>query len=142
MIYIFSKLKFEQRMIELHLSDKNISEQENIYIISITGKFDSHYFKKEHKNVLNLKFHDITDRDGKYPFTDNLAKLTINFLSKIEKFSNYDLYIHCFKGVSRSAAIAIFSAMYLGEDVKNLLNTYPDIHPNELVLQILNEKIF
>ena len=137
MIKILPKRLFDEKMKELNLSDKNISEQKDMYIISISGKFDSHYFKKEHRNVLNLKFHDITDRDGILPFNENHAKRTIDFLKTIT--GEYILYIHCWKGVSRSGAIGVFAASFLNENVKELRMNHPDVQPNDLVLQILNE---
>lgn len=69
-----------------------------------------HWFKRDHRNVLNLEFDDISE-DNLYKghqfkaMTDEQAKRVFEF---IENNIGKDLIFHCSAGVSRSGALCMF----------------------------------
>lgn len=98
-----------------------------------------HYFKREHPNVINLNFDDL-HKDIEWhghlfkAISSEGAKRLEDF---IERNVGKDFKIHCWAGVSRSAAVGMF-----------IRNTYRDIYnkdyptisdtPNVEVLRKLN----
>lgn len=103
---------------------------------------------------LFLYFHDITNEAEGYRagisrpimFDSEDAKRVIDFLDKIRKDNVDELYIHCYAGFSRSAAIGVFANNYLywreGE-LCRWLDFYRQndaMRPNHQVLEKLEEE--
>ena len=128
-IEVLSHYLFDEKMRELNLDDSNI-ENTDIACISIIGTKEclkyylneedtKHYFKN-HPNVLNLDFDDIStdvEYDG-YIFrtmTMEQAENTVDFIEKIIESWPNTIYIHCRAGYSRSRAIGEFIYRYCVE---------------------------
>jgi predicted protein tyrosine phosphatase len=71
-------------------------------------------------------------------FNKEHAKKIISFLDKINEEDDGDLIIHCDLGISRSAAVAMFSLEYFGLD-ESVLHTENNIKPNIDVLSVLRD---
>jgi len=61
-IKIFGKRQFDDYMNHCYINDDNVeTDYANYFFISIVGTSgDSHWFKSNHANVMNLEFDDIT----------------------------------------------------------------------------------
>ena len=117
-VKVLSHYLFDRKMIELGLNDDNVENSNNAYI-SIIGteecikywiqENDRHYFK-DHPNVLNLEFDDISDNvlyNG-HLFQCMSMKQAESVIDFIEKYINEGvdtIYIHCRAGMSRSRAV-------------------------------------
>lgn len=105
------------------------------------------------KYSLFLYFHDITNEAEGYRtgigrpimFAREDAKRVIDFLEKIRKDNIDELYIHCYAGFSRSAAVGIFANNYLhwGDDFRrqwvDFYRQNDAMRPNHWVLEKLLE---
>ena len=84
-------------------------------MISITEPNDAAPLKKGWKNLLRLEFHDFdaipedSDEYNYVLFDQDLASETIEFLDRIQGEVSH-IHVHCFAGISRSAAVARFIA--------------------------------
>lgn len=140
-VLVLSQRQFDNLMVDNSVNDKNVEEKTKIALISITDTsgFDKHYFKTNHKNVLNLKFDDIEEDIGKYKtISIKQGRQIISFLEGINKDVVVYLLVHCAAGISRSGAVGTFANDYfkLDRDVFKLDNPY--IHPNGNVMRVLN----
>jgi hypothetical protein len=129
-VIVLSHYLFDERMKEMGLDDNNV-EDTNMAFISIIGtkecieywiqEDDKHYFK-DHPNVLNLDFDDISDvviYNGHRFRGMNLeeAEKTVNFIEEYLNNGSVDtIYIHCKAGMSRSRAIGEFIYRYCKEN--------------------------
>ena len=163
-ILVYSHNEFDLFCYKHNINDKNVEDAwKNYSFISIIGtkecqdkylkENDYHWFKKNHKNVLNLNFDDISDY---YLTYNNILFKGINerqakqayFFIKNNIGNNF--IIHCRAGKSRSQAFCryildIYSDIYC---IDNTRKDNPCNTPNLFVLGELkrqyykNNKIF
>lgn len=139
-IEVSSHALFEERCKGLGVNDDNVESEKfsNLAFIDIIGTKDSiekylhedntkHWFEKEHPNVLNLEFDDISEDEFEYNgivfkgFTNEQAKKSYDFILANE---NKDFIICCRAGISRSQAFGNFIHDYFGGyDSTSLLGT-------------------
>ena len=139
-IEVSSHALFEERCKGLGVHDDNVESEKfsNLAFIDIIGTKDSiekylhedntkHWFEKEHPNVLNLEFDDISEDEFEYNgivfkgFTNEQAKKSYDFILANE---NKDFIICCRAGISRSQAFGNFIHDYFGGyDSTSLLGT-------------------
>ena len=159
-IHTLSVADFKRTMQNNDLYDSNIEMRTDLAVISIGNSFDddladdifangpsSHWFKRRHRNVLNLDFDDIAAPDewknlkkcDQYIlFDDDLARRIVEF---VEENRNAAVWIvHCSAGVSRSGAVSKWLKDWLqvryGIDANNVDGRYAS--PNPYVLMILD----
>ena len=89
----------------------------------------NHITRRRYNDILFVYFDDLTSREIQenpyqpFIYSDEDNKLILNFLQKHYDNKNFDkLLIHCEAGMSRSHAIALFTAKYFEQD-ENLYNT-------------------
>ena len=122
---------FDEYCYQHLLDDSTVDNETNSAFISIIGTPDclkywldesdtKHWFMRNHLNVLNLEFDDLTeDREYKghlfKAMTDEQADQVIAFVENLIKEAELlgetfkrNFYIHCRAGFSRSAAISRF----------------------------------
>lgn len=97
-------------------------------MISVSEPGSPAPLKEGWKKILRLEFHDIqevTDDDElRYTiFTTEMASKTIDFIDSIQDSVSH-IYVHCYLGVSRSAAIARFIADRYGLPFNREYNLY------------------
>lgn len=139
-IEVSSHLCFEEKCKAMGVSDENVeSEKFSEYaFIDIIGTRDAiekylhepntkHWFDREHPNVLNLEFDDVSEKEFEYNgiifkgFTQEQARKSYEF---ILNNSNKDFIICCRAGLSRSQAFGNFIHDYFGGyDSESLLDT-------------------
>ena len=129
------------------------------HLVSIHG--DSEKFLTE-KNVeslkkigmlgcLSLEFWDVTDDQdnldsmshGGYKyilFDEHMARQVVEFLErrKMEQ-GDHTLVLHCDAGISRSGAVAEFSAEFFGIPSEDFQKANPHLRPNSFVRRLLRE---
>jgi rhodanese-related sulfurtransferase len=121
-IQALSQRKFEEVCRINNWDDDNVPS--DYAFISIIGTQDclkhineedtTHYFKKQHDNVLNLAFDDV-DEDFELEgykikaITDEQAKAIVDF---VERNKEKKFLVHCRAGQSRSVAIVNFIYTY------------------------------
>ena len=145
-IEVFSHYLFEEDMKRMNLNDENV-EDSKLGFISIIGTHEclkywldeedtKHYFK-DHPNVLNLDFDDIS-RDVSYKghifktITMEQAEATVDFIENMIKKGVEGMKIHCRAGFSRSRAIAEFVYRYCMEN--NIEVKYDDRNDYNTIL--------
>lgn len=159
-ITVLSHLKFDKFMQDNKWVDCNVDNLKDSAFISICCKpeikknyledykheTDEHWFKKSHKNVLNIEFDDIFEditetKFGKaFGITIDQAKEITNFISENYNNGVKNWYLHCRAGRSRSAATGIYLMEFLqahGENVKD--NDFQKDRVNSLVYNRLRE---
>lgn len=108
----------------------------------------THWFKKEHNNVLNLEFDDVTedlDWNGHLfkAMTEEQANRCVDF---IEKNKGKNFYIHCKAGISRSGAISRFIFDFYNEKKCYYESDFEyfnrHIRPNNHVLTLLKRAYY
>ena len=168
-IHTLSVFDFKQTMKNNGLSDANIEQRTDLAIISIGNSFEedfaendfaddlfangpsSHWFRKFHRNVLNLDFDDIsTPAEWKnlssctqyVLFDDEMAQLIVGFVEKNKDASVW--IIHCSAGVSRSGAVAQWLKDWLEMKYSVKPNNVDGCYatPNPHVLRILNRLLY
>ena len=89
----------------------------------------NHITRRRYKDILFLYFDDLTSKEiqtnpyQSFIYSDDDNQLILNFLQKHYDKQDFDkLLIHCEAGMSRSHAIALFTAKYFEKDEK-LYNT-------------------
>jgi predicted protein tyrosine phosphatase len=117
-------------------------------IISINDPCDPYLFPaREYPHVLSLMFHDTTnEKSGLVVFTEEMAEDVKSYLdNNIDPKKN--LIVHCFAGICRSGAVATFANEYLydkgfitDDEREQFSLNNPTIHPNSLVLALLNRE--
>lgn len=126
---VLSQFRFDEKMKELGLNDKNV-EDTNMAFISIIGTPEcltyyldegkTKHFFKDHPNVLNLDFDDIEDDvlyNGHLFKTMRMeqAEKAIQFIEDNINKGIESFYIHCRAGMSRSRAFGEFIYRYCKE---------------------------
>ncbi len=109
-VYIFSYKHFNNVMKDMGWNDNTINKVHDTAIISICNNDGTmeHWFKRNHRNVLNLNFDDTTydlPEAGIYSLSEEQAKLIVDFYEKNINVDNF--IVHCEAGISRSAAVAV-----------------------------------
>lgn len=159
-IHTLSAADFKHTMQKNDLYDSNIDMRPDLAIISIGNSFEddladdifangpsSHWFKRSHKNVLNLDFDDIaapgewrslSKCDQYILFDDDMARQIAEF---VEENKNASVWIvHCGAGVSRSGAVSKWLKDWLqvryGVEANNVDGRYAS--PNPYVLMVLD----
>lgn len=141
-VLVLSQRQFDKIMVDNNVNDNNVEKNAKIALISITGGFDKHYFRINHKNVLNLEFDDIEEDIGKYKtMSTEQGQQIISFLESIDKSSVVYLLVHCAAGISRSGAVGTFANDYFKLDNDVFKRDNPHIHPNGNVMRVLNNII-
>lgn len=125
-------------------SKRAIEEDErnhtNTVLISILSTVEtglSEKVKARYKQVLEMKFDDITEpEEGLTLFGFDHVKQIQNFVSG-NKLS--DIVVHCSQGVSRSTAVAVSICEYLKKDINKKIATImynPRMKPNEHIKNV------
>lgn len=159
-IHTLSAADFKQTMQDNDLYDCNVEQWTDLAIISIGNSFDdeledkifangpsSHWFRKQHKNVLNLDFDDIVspekwEKISKCSqfvlFNENMAHQIANFVETNKKANIW--IVHCSAGVSRSGAVSKWLKEWLEHKYSIAANNVDGCYasPNPYVLMILN----
>ena len=128
-VFVFNHHMFDKYCEDNSITDDNVEEHNDEAFISIIGTPEimeyylqdstGHWFQKEHPNVLNLEFDDVTTdnvfdhRNGygelmslhAFTMSEKQAEKCVDF---IESNLGKNFRIHCKAGRSRSAAIARF----------------------------------
>ena len=111
MIKVYSQIDFNNVMKSNGIDDSNVENEKDSIFISITNRNGEieHWFKENHKNVINLDFDDTSsDNEELRTISDKQAESLMFFiddnLSKSK--DDIDVYIHCLAGMSRSRAVA------------------------------------
>ena len=159
-IHTLSAADFKRTMQNNDLYDSNIEMRTDLAVISIGNSFEddladdifangpsSHWFKRRHRNVLNLDFDDIAAPDEwknmskctQYVlFDENMARQIADFVDSNRNASVW--IVHCSAGVSRSGAVSKWLKNWLqvryGIDANNVDGRYAS--PNPYVLMILD----
>lgn len=127
-----------QSLSKVEIKKYKPKENERTILISIQDG-EKHYLpfkertnyitRRRYKDILFLYFDDLTSKEIKenpyqpFIYNDDDNQLILNFLQKHYENKDFDrLLIHCEAGMSRSHAIALFTAKYFEKD-KNLYNT-------------------
>lgn len=129
-IKVLSHQRFDEDMRQMHLNDENVENSEMAFI-SIIGtpeclryyldEEDTKHYFKDHPNVLNLDFDDIST-DVSYnghhfkTMTMGQAENTVDFIEKVVNSGVNTIEIHCRAGMSRSRAFAEFIYRYCKEN--------------------------
>jgi len=137
-VYVMSQYLFNDFCITNKFDDTNIENNKNAAFISIIGSKDnddsSHFFKKDHLNVLNLEFDDVL-QDGvlfEHKYKAISSDQAGQIVAFIEANNDKDFYVHCSAGISRSGAIGTFISEYYGYEL-----VASGLHPNIEVLSKL-----
>ena len=128
-IKVYSQFLFDEKMKDMGLNDRNV-EETNMAFISIIGTREcleyyldegkTKHFFKNHPNVLNLDFDDISV-DVNYnghifrAMTMEQAEDAVNFIELVLERGVDEIDIHCRAGYSRSRAVAEFIYRYCKE---------------------------
>ena len=139
-VRVLNKEHFELILPRMRIYNSNVEEQMDKAFISITDGYntDIHYFNKDYKNVLNLEFDDVTDRnsDGNILFNREHGSKIIEFVERNNHVET--LYVHCLAGVSRSGAVGVFlNEIYGSETFYDFCNSNTKINPNFFILALL-----
>jgi len=160
-ITVYPHNEFDVFCYKLGLNDDNVEKDTSHVFISIIGTKEclkyyleeddtTHWFSKEHPNVLNLEFDDIGQDEIEWKghifkgFSDEQAQKAFDFIEKFieeakEKGSDArrNFVIHCRAGMSRSQAFGAFLKDFYPEyftaKYDNLLP-----HPNKHVYRKLS----
>lgn len=147
-IEVMSHKDFDYDMKMSGLNDDNVENVKDIVFISIIGTEDcnkyylnepdtKHWFSKNHTNVLNLEFDDISeDREYKGHLFKALsidqAKQIVEFINRNINDGAITFKIHCRAGISRSRAVGEFIAQLIELDGE------VDYHGREQYINHLN----
>lgn len=159
-IKVYSHLDFDEKMYRLGIDTFNVEEESDKAFISIIGtpqciehylhSKDTHWFKNNCYNVLNLEFDDIDEesKDWKgqtfYGITEEQAKQCVEF---IEQNKGKNFYIHCRAGRSRSAGICryildMYGKEYGYDETKSCRKENPCKTPNIRVVSMLKREFY
>jgi predicted protein tyrosine phosphatase len=146
-VRVLSKLKFDELLPRIGVTNDNADTHKNLAFISIVNSDTKDSFFKENKsNVLKLTFDDATDEENNRRvklgltelqlFTPNDGKKIIEFMEN--NLNSETVYIHCSAGRSRSGAVGTFINDVWGEQIfHNFLESNPIISPNYFILALL-----
>lgn len=155
-VYILSRYKFFQMIVENKITEDNIESLEGlgIYIISINDPVgwneQADFTDKQLSNVLTLNFADLrvdltSDELCKTKPIKLIDDVDIdmihNFINKIKLVDNFTLYIHCHAGISRSAAVGLFAyEELLNKTYDDFIKDNPKTAYNKIIYQKLIKK--
>ena len=111
MIKVYSQIDFNNVMKSNGIDDSNVENEKDSIFISITNRNGEmeHWFKENHKNVINLDFDDTSsDNEELRTISDKQAESLMFFIDDnlSKSTEDVDVYIHCLAGMSRSRAVA------------------------------------
>ena len=111
MIKVYSQIDFNNVMKSKGIDDSNVENEKDSIFISITNRNGEieHWFKENHKNVINLDFDDTSsDNEELRTISDKQAESLMFFIDDnlSKSTEDVDVYIHCLAGMSRSRAVA------------------------------------
>lgn len=111
MIKVYSQIDFNNAMKSNGIDDSNVENEKDSIFISITNRNGEmeHWFKENHKNVINLDFDDTSsDNEELRTISDKQAESLMFFIDDnlSKNTEDIDVYIHCLAGMSRSRAVA------------------------------------
>ena len=111
MIKVYSQIDFNNVMKSNGIDDSNVENEKDSIFISITNRNGEmeHWFKENHKNVINLDFDDTSsDNEELRTISDKQAESLMFFIDDnlSKSTDDFDVYIHCLAGMSRSRAVA------------------------------------
>ena len=111
MIKVYSQIDFNNVMKSNGINDSNVENEKDSIFISITNRNGEieHWFKENHKNVINLDFDDTSsDNEELRTISDKQAESLMFFIDDnlSKSTEDVDVYIHCLAGMSRSRAVA------------------------------------
>ena len=140
MIKVYSQIDFNNVMKSNGIDDSNVENDKDSIFISITngnGEIE-HWFKENHKNVINLDFDDTSsDNEELRTISDKQAESLMFFIDDnlSENTEDVDVYIHCLAGMSRSRAVAEYIKRHydVGYDKRER-----DLYYNYLNHEVLN----
>ena len=153
-IKVLPKCKFDKMMSDNGWNDNNIPSDKAFisiccnpiikknYLEDYKHKTDEHWFKKNHKNVLNVEFDDIfvpefeTLYGMAYGITDSTAKKIVKFAK--DNSDKEEIIIHCMAGRSRSVGVGLALKEYF--DCDFICNTRWDRY-NEFVYNKIKENL-
>ena len=159
-IHTLSAADFKHTMRNNDLYDSNIELRTDLAVISIGNSFEddladdifangpsSHWFRKQHRNVLNMDFDDIAapgewknlSKCNQYVlFDEDMARRIAQFVGENMNASVW--IVHCSAGVSRSGAVSKWLKDWLqvkyGIEANNVDGRYAS--PNPHVLRVLD----
>jgi len=155
-VHVLSKVEFDGLMVQNKIVDENVEKFDSIFFISLIDNHNQkgHYFKKDHNNVMNLRFDDVENDGGAPrvlvddPDIDNFDEEKVKAFSEKQannlfKFikANRDketCIVHCMAGISRSGAVGMFVNGYCGGDFDLFKRDNKFISPNARVHRMLN----
>lgn len=155
LIHTLSAADFKHTMQNNDLFDSTIDSVPEVAVISIGNSADddlpddifangpsSRWFRKRHRNVLNLTFDDIGhESPGLVLFSEAMAEELVRFVEENHDATTW--IVHCSAGVSRSGAVSRWLKDWLavkyGKDAVNVdaRHTMPNPH----VLGILDKRL-
>lgn len=152
-VNVINKRLFDEIMTSENITDKNVHELKDTFLISITDtdKFSKSrlpHFNQNHANVLNLSFDDCsidgeaspTQPEGTKAMDQSQAFMLYNFIKR--NLDKEQCIVHCMAGISRSGAVGTFvNDMVKGDFVKFSMNN-PQIHPNAHVTRLLKREMY
>ena len=146
LVTVVPKLNFDRHLKEKGVTDDNIHERSDLFIISINdtrGTPEVPYFKYQHQNVLTIFFDDVEqdiEDKGEYgkieAFSYGQARQILHFVQA--NAHRKKCLVHCAAGISRSGAVGTFINDYFGADYNEFKKRNPYIYPNGHVLAMLN----
>ena len=149
-VYIFSQKQFKAVMKDMGWNDNTIDLIQDSAIISIcntvTNIVDSsmsHWFEKNHSNVLNIDFDDTTfdnDELGIHSISERQASQIVDFFEK--NIDKKHLIVHCEAGISRSSATALCWIDFLRmNNIRDItLHQIQSICPNPKVERLIHSE--
>lgn len=148
-VKVYSRYGFEK---VTKFTDQNVDEFPTDYFICIHASGWIHsipYFKRPHKNVINLVFDDVEKDKKKWiheyvpiPYnaiacTPKQAAAMKHFINEIEDGST--VHVYCAKGQSRSPAVAAFIEEYRNKVSDSKFHTYKyNQHVYNLLRNLVN----
>ena len=140
MIKVYSQIDFNNVMKSKGIDDSNVENEKDSIFISITNRNGEmeHWFKENHKNVINLDFDDTSsDNEELRTISDKQAESLMFFIDDnlSKNTDDIDVYIHCLAGMSRSRAVAEYIKRHydVGNDKRER-----DLYYNYLNHEVLN----
>lgn len=140
MIKVYSQIDFNNVMKSKGIDDSNVENEKDSIFISITNRNSEmgHWFKENHKNVINLDFDDTSsDNEELMTISDKQAESLMFFIDDnlSKNTEDVDVYIHCLAGMSRSRAVAEYINRHydVGYDKRER-----DLYYNYLNHEVLN----
>ena len=157
-VYCYSKTEFEKIANANGWSDDNPPTDWAVIsicckpevVVNVLDSRDAHFFAKNHENVLNVEFDDIT-QDEQYISDPGMGftaygldlKTARNIVNFIDSHVGMNFMVHCRAGKSRSQAVTRFiTDFYEGYKETNPDNPcmFPNVHTLHKLKQARYEK--